>query len=189
MRATGGGEADERYFLFDGSVYAAHKALAHDRAHRAAHEVEFKTGHHHIDVVHCTAHDHQGVCFAGVLHGFFEALGVLAAVFEFQGVHRQHFLTDFVAAFGVEEHVQTIAGAHAVVVAASRADVVVGLQVALVEHGFATGALDPHTFGHATALRRFGVLNFGGSSFSSQLMVSLSSVLLELIDFNGRGSL
>jgi hypothetical protein len=52
-----------------------------------------------------------------------------------------------------------------VVVAASGADVVVGLEVALVEHGLTAGALDPHTFGHAAALRWFGVLNFGGKQF------------------------
>jgi hypothetical protein len=74
-------------------------------------------------------------------------------------------LTDFVAAFGIEEHVQTIAGAHAVVVAACGANVVVGLEVALVEHGLTAGALDPHTFGHTAAIRGVGVLNFWGKQF------------------------
>ena len=107
----------------------------------------------------------QRIGLARVFQGLFEALGVFAAVFEFQRVDGQHFLTDLVAAFSVEEHVQAVARAHAVVVAASGADVVVGLQVALVEHGFAAGAFHPQTFRHAAAVCGVGVLNFWGQQF------------------------
>ena len=104
--ATSGGEANERHFLLDGGVHAAHKTLADHRAHRAAHEVEFKASGHHIDAVHRAAHHHQGVGLAGVFQGFFQAFGVFAAVLEFQGVHRQDFLANLVAAFRVQERIQ-----------------------------------------------------------------------------------
>jgi hypothetical protein len=81
-------------------------------------------------------HD-QRVGLAGVLQRFLQPLGVLAAVLELQGVDRQHFLADFVAAFGVEEGVEPRAGADAVVVAAAGADVLVVLEVGLVEHRLA----------------------------------------------------
>ena len=50
----------------------------------------------------------------------------------------------------------------AVVVAASRADVLVLLQIGFVEHGLAAGAFDPQALGHAAALGRVGGLDFGG---------------------------
>ena len=162
---AGGGEADEGHLLFDGSFDAAHKALAHHRAHRAAHEVELKAGGHHVDALDRTTHDDEGVGFARVLQGFFQALGVLAAVLELEGVHGQHFLADFIAAFGVQKGVQPCAGANAVVVAALGADVLVLLQVSLVEHGFAARALDPQPFGYLAALGGVGLLDLGGQEF------------------------
>jgi fructose/tagatose bisphosphate aldolase len=41
------GHAHEGHLLFDGSLHATCKALAHDRAHRAAHELELEGGYHH----------------------------------------------------------------------------------------------------------------------------------------------
>ena len=164
-RATGGGKANERNFLFDGGFNAAHKTLAHNRAHAAAHEVKLEASGHHVDAVNGAAHDHQGVGFTGVAHGFFDALGVLAAVFEFQSVDRDHFLANFVAAFVVQKVVQTGTCANAVVVTAGGANVLVLLQVSFVKHGFALGALDPQAFRHAAAVGRVGVQNFWGKQF------------------------
>ena len=144
---------------------AAHKALADHAAHAAAHEVKLEAGHHHADAVHRAAHDNQRVGLAGVFQGFFQALRVLAAVLELEGIDRQNFLADLVAAFSVQKRVQPGARAHAVMVAALRADVLVFLQVGLVEHGLATRALDPQAFGHAAALGRVGGRDFGGKQF------------------------
>ena len=162
---AGGGEADEGHLLFDGSFDTAHKALAHHRAHGAAHEVELEARSDHIDALDGTTHDDEGVGLARVLQRFFQAFGVLAAVFELEGVHRQHFLADFIAAFGVQKGVQPCAGANAVMVAALGADVLVLLQVGLVEHGFAARALDPQPFGYLAALGGVGLLDLGGQEF------------------------
>ena len=102
-RTTGCREANEGHFLFDGRFNTAHKTLANDGAHAAAHEIKFEASGHHVDAVDGAAHDHQGVGFTGVAHGFFDALGVLAAVFEFQSVNRHHFLANFIAAFVVQK--------------------------------------------------------------------------------------
>ena len=65
---------------------AGAEALAHHAAHAAAHEVEFKRGGHHGHAQHGAAHDHERVALARGLRGFFQALGVFAAVAELQGV-------------------------------------------------------------------------------------------------------
>ena len=87
-RATGGSKADEGHFLFNRSFDAAHKTLAYDRSHAAAHEFKFEAGCHHAHAMHCTTHDHQGIGFSSVFQGFLEALRVFAAVLEFQGIDR-----------------------------------------------------------------------------------------------------
>ena len=51
--------------------------------------------------MYSATHDHQGIGFAGVVHSFFEAFWVFAAVFELQGIHRHHFLAYFVASFAI----------------------------------------------------------------------------------------
>jgi hypothetical protein len=129
------------------------------RTHAAAHEIELEAGHHHADVVNGAAHDHQCVGLAGVVHGLLEAFRVLAAVLELQRVDRQHFLAHFEAAFVVQEQVESRTRTDAVVVAAGGADVLVLLQIGLVEHRFATGALDPQSFRHRAAVSRIGVLD------------------------------
>ena len=75
--------------------------------------------------MHSTTHDHQGIRFACVVHSFFEAFRVFAAVFELQGIHRYHFLAYFVASFAIQKGIQTLAGADTVVVAAGGANVLV----------------------------------------------------------------
>ena len=100
-RATGGGEAEEGYFLLNGGFNAAHKTLAHHRAHAAAHEAELKAGRHEADAVHSAAHHDQGIGLTRVFHGLFQAFGVFTAVFEFQGVDGQHLLTNLETTFAV----------------------------------------------------------------------------------------
>ena len=161
-RAAGGGKAQKGHFLLDRSFHAAHKALAYHRAHAAAHEFKLKARRHQCDALHAAAHDHQRVGLAGVLQGLFQAFGVFAAVFELERINRQHFLADLVSAFAVQKHVQPGSRADAVVVAASGADVLVLLQIRFVQNGFATGALDPQSLGHAAALGRVAGLDFCG---------------------------
>ena len=149
----------------DGGFHAAHKALTHHRAHGSPHEVEFEAGGDQVDAVHRAAHDHQGIGLAGVVHGFFQALGVFAAVFELKRVNGQDFLTDFVAAFTVQKGVQAGAGTDAQVVRAAGADVLVFFQVGFVEYRVAAGAFDPQAFGHRAAIGRVRVLDLWGKQF------------------------
>jgi hypothetical protein len=160
--ATGSGKAQEGHFLLNSSFDATHKALADHRAHGAAHEFKFKTRNHQANAVYRAAHDDECIGFTGVFQCFFEALGVFAAVFELQRIDWQHFLADFIAAFVVQKDIQAGPRANAVVVAAAGADVLVLLQIRLVQHGFAAGALDPQAFRHAAAVRRVRLLNFRG---------------------------
>ena len=148
--------------MLNGCVNATHKALTHHRAHAAPHEVEFKAGRHSAYAQHGTPHDHQGVSFARVFQRFFQTFGVFAAVLELERIHGQHFLANLKAAFIVQKGVEPRPCAHAVVVAAGGADILVLLQVGLVQHGFATGAFDPQPFGHTAPVGRVGVQNFWG---------------------------
>ena len=111
--------------MLDGSFNAPHKTLTHHRAHAATHEIKFKTSSNHIDAVNRAAHDHQGIGFTGVAHGFFDAFGVFAAVFEFQSIDGHHFLANFVATFIVQKIVQASTSTHPVVVTAGGANVLV----------------------------------------------------------------
>ncbi|MCY1168884.1 hypothetical protein D9M73_88950 [compost metagenome] len=151
--------------MLDGSVHTAHKTFTNDAAHAAAHEVEFKTAGNHTNAVHGATHDDQCIGFAGVFQRLFQAFGVLAAVLELEGIDRQDFLAQLVTAFGIQKGIQPGARAYAVVVAALRADILVFLQVGLVEHGFAAGALDPQALGHATALGGVSGRDFGWEEF------------------------
>ena len=109
-----------------------------------------------------TTHHDQRIGFAGIFQCLFQTFGVFATVFELQGVHRQNFLTDFIATFVVQKAVEPGPCTNAMVVAAAWADVLVLLQVGLVENRLTTWALDPQTFRHAAAVRRIGLLNFRG---------------------------
>ena len=56
---------------------AAHEALAHDRAHRAAHELELEAGDHDRHRADRAAHHDQRVGLAGLLHRLLQAVGYL----------------------------------------------------------------------------------------------------------------
>ena len=161
-RASGGGEANKRHLLVNGRVHAAHKALAHHRAHAAAHEVKLKAGCHHAHAVYRAAHDHQRVGLTGVFQRLFQALGVFAAVLELEGVHGQHLLANFIAAFVVQKHIEPRPRPNAMVVAARGAHVLVLFQIGFVEYGLATRAFDPQPLRHTASVSGVGVLNFWG---------------------------
>jgi len=164
-RATGGGEADEGCLLFDRGIDAAHEALADDRAHRAAHELELEAGGDDRHAVHGAAHHDERIGLAGGLQRVLQPLGVLLAVLELQRIDRQHLLADLVAAFGVEEGVEPRARADAVMMAAFRTDVDVLLEIGLVEHGLARRALDPQPLGHRAAILALVRLDLRGQQF------------------------
>ena len=73
-------------------AHTAHKTLAHHRAHRAAHEVKFKCGDDDGLLKNCARLHHQGFGFTRVFDRFGQAVGVFAAVFEFQTINRFDFL-------------------------------------------------------------------------------------------------
>ena len=129
-------------------LHTAHKTFTHHAAHAAAHEVELKAGGNQVNAAHAAAHDDQRIGLTGVFQRLFQALRVFAAVFELQGVHGQHFLPQFVAAFCVQKGIQTRARANAVMVAALRAHVLVLFQIGAIQHRFAAWALDPQPFWH-----------------------------------------
>jgi hypothetical protein len=94
-----------------------------------------------------------------------EAVRILLAVLELQGVDRQRFLADFIAAACVEQRIEARAGADAHVVVALRADMQVRLEVVAVEHRFAGWALDPQAFRHGLAIGGIGALDSWGQQF------------------------
>ena len=160
----------------NGFLDAAHEALAHHRAHRAAHEFELEARRHHGHAHHGAAHHHQRV---GLARGFQRGLQprrILLAVLELQGIDGHHFLADFPAALGVEERVEPGARADAQVVVALGADVEVLLEVGLVEHGLAGRALDPQALGHNTAFGRVGGLDLGRQQFFEPTHANTSRV-------------
>ena len=117
-------------------------------AHAAAHEVKLEAGRHQADVADTAPHDHKCIGLAGVFKCLFQALRIFAAVLELEGVHRQHFLADFVASLGIQKSVQTRARVDAVMVLALRTDVLVLLKVGTVQNGFTARAFDPQALGH-----------------------------------------
>jgi hypothetical protein len=131
------------HFLRNCGFYSAHKALADYGAHRAAHEVKFKTSRHHFQAVHRAAHDDECIRLPRIVHGHLQALGVFFAVFEFECIHGHHFLANFIAAFRVQKTIQPRAGRDAVMMATFGADHEVLLQVGFEEHRLATGAFGP----------------------------------------------
>ena len=68
-----------------------------------------------------------------------------------QRIDRQGLLADLIAAAGVQQRVQALAGADAHVMVALGADIVVAFQVGAVEHRLALGTLAPQAVGHACA--------------------------------------
>ena len=163
--ATRRGEADKRNLLIACHLDATHEPLADHRAHGSAHELELETGSHQREAVHRASHHDQGIGFAGVFQRILQTLGVLLAVLELQGIDRNDLLADLEATLGVEERIQAGPRTDSVVVTALGADIDVLLQVGLVEHGFAGGALDPEPLRHGAPLARVGLLNFGGQQF------------------------
>ncbi len=97
-RATRGGDADEGQALLEGRTCAAHEALAHHRAHRAAEEVELEAGDHHRQALDRAAHHHHRVGLAGVGGGRGQAVGVLARVLELERIDRRDLGADLDAA-------------------------------------------------------------------------------------------
>jgi hypothetical protein len=144
---------------------AAGEAFADHRTHRAAHERELEAGHHARQRVNRAAHDDHGVGFVGFFHRLFQAVRVLAAVLELEGVDRQDFLADFVAAFRIEQTVEPLTCADAHVMVALGANMQIGLDVVAVQNRFARRALDPQPFRNAFTALRIGLLDFRRQQF------------------------
>ena len=142
-RAAGGRDAHERHAVLVRDAHAAHEALADDRAHRAAHELELERGEHERHALDAALHHDQRIGLAGLLERRGEALRILLLVLELEAVDRHDLGADLEAAFRIEQLLDALARVDARVVAALRADVEVLLEVGAIEHRFARRALDP----------------------------------------------
>ena len=109
-------------------------------------------------------HHDQRVLLRGFVARLLQPLGVAPAVLELEGVDRQHFRADLVAALAVEQVVEPLARRDAVVVGALGADVEVLLEVGAVEHRLARLALAPQPFRDDLLGAPASRLILGGSS-------------------------
>ena len=91
---------------------------------------------------------HQGFGLARVFHRFGQTLGVLAAVFEFQAVHRLDFLSQFHTTVRVQQTIDAITCFHTQVVIAFGTHVFIGLQIGFVQNLFARRTFHPQTIRH-----------------------------------------
>ncbi len=146
-------------------MHTAHEALADHRAHRATHEIELKTSGHDRQRANRTADNDQRVGFARVFHRLLQALRILSAVAKLQRVDRQNLLSDFIAAFSIEQRIEPRAGADAHVLAALRAYKQSFLQLGRVQHRFAARALGPQAFRHGLARSAFFALDARRQNF------------------------
>jgi hypothetical protein len=111
--------------------------------------------------MHRAAHDHQGIGLVGVFKRFFQAIRVFAAVLELEGINRQHFLPDFIAAFVVQKSVETSSCTNAVVVVAAGANVLIRFQIALYSTASQLGHLIQRPSGTVRPVFRGCVDDFG----------------------------
>src|SRR5690606_18962330 len=143
------GDANEGRAILDGFLCAPCETLAHHRPHGSTHEFELKACQDDRHSLNGTAHHDHGFAFAGLLDRLGYTLRILAAVLELERVRGARVLTDFHPAFGIEQCLNTRPCPNTHMVAAFRADVQRGLQVFLVQHGFARWAFDPNAFWNA----------------------------------------
>ena len=101
--AARSGEAHEGAVAADRLVDAAREAFAHDRAHGAAHVLEFEGRRHDRFAAQRSRHHDDRVRFARRLFGRFAALGIGLAVDEVKRVLRADVRRHFHLTFGVEE--------------------------------------------------------------------------------------
>ena len=162
-RPAGSGDADEGHIFFQRRLDAAHETLAQHGTHRAAHEAEFKTGGDHWQGLDSALDDHEGIRFARAFGGVFQPRRVGFAVFEFETIDGQHFATDFLPPFGVQQEVKPLPRFQAMVIAALGADLKIRFQIGRVQHRLARRALAPQAFRQGVTTRRGVVaVDFGG---------------------------
>src|SRR6185295_11869325 len=113
-RTAARSKAYQWQLLFEAQMYSAYKALAHYRTHRAAEKSELECGSDQRCGFDAALHDHQRVVFLGIFLGFFETLDVTPAVLELESIDRHDLVTDFVAAFGVEQIIEARARTDAI---------------------------------------------------------------------------
>ena len=141
-------KAHERLPVRDGVLDAAHEALAHHGAHRAAHEGELECARDDLDGFERAAHDDDRIALADGLLRRGESVAITLAVTEPQWVLGRDVGADLDRTVGIQELGQALACADAHVVCALRADLQVALDLRPVEHRIAGRALHPQAFGH-----------------------------------------
>src|SRR6266581_220917 len=158
--AAAGGDAEEGKFLLDRGAHTANEALADDRAHRTAHEIELEAGDDDRYGPDRTLHDDQGVVLLDIGLGRRQAIQIALAVLELERIDRQHLGTDLEAPLAVEQQVEADSRPEAVMMAALRTDALVVFQIGAVEYRLAGRALAPESFGDGLA-DSLGALDLG----------------------------
>src|SRR5581483_10451051 len=156
-RAAAGAETNERNMPLETHVDAAHEALADDRTHGSAHEVEFEGARDDRHVFERSVHDDQGVAFAGLALRFVQPILIALQILEFEHVDRRQIGAYFLARMiAVEKQLEPLARAEPHVVIAFRTDVLIGFDFSGIKHRAARRALAPYPFrdglAHALAL-------------------------------------
>ena len=121
-RATGAGDADQRDAVGDRVVRGQAEALAHDAAHRAAHEREVHHGEGGITADDASVASDERVAEARLQLGVHQTIGVRLEVNEGERVGRAQVAADLHEGAGVYELVDALHRAHHEVMATLGAD-------------------------------------------------------------------
>ena len=138
-----GGDDDERQPLGQRVLGGARDLLAHDGAHRAAHEREVHDAHRDTGAGDGARAPHRRVANAGAHARRLEAVGVRLLVDEAEHVDRFRPASCSRKRVAVEQLGDARVDAQPEMVAAARADALVLVELLVVEHLLAVGAARP----------------------------------------------
>ena len=130
-RAAGGRDRDQRDAALGRHVAGAREQLAHDAAHRAAHEGEVHRAEHARHALDRRGADDHRVAQPGGHLGLAQALGVRAQIGERERIGRAHVEGELAEAPGIGELLHALLGPHREMVSAHRADAQSGAQLVL----------------------------------------------------------
>ena len=137
--ATGDGEAHDRKAELRGALKGAADLLAHDRAHRAHHELRVHEEERAVVAAHPAAPADHRVGLVALLARVGELLRVAG---ELQEVRGGELAVPFLEGPGVHRHAHALAPGDAQVTSTARTHVEVLGKLGLVDHPTAPGALD-----------------------------------------------
>src|SRR3984957_6155635 len=134
--------------MFQAVPHRTHELFAHHRAHGSAQKAKLEGAGDNVEARQLAGHDDQRVPFSGLLLGLNQPVLVALGVLELERILRLYLGRNFSGRSGVQKFHDPFASVDAHMVAALRADMQIALDLSLVEHGIASGALGPQPFGH-----------------------------------------